>query len=331
MAEYLADTVKLMASGQKVDSVEETTLDFGRYTDDEESEEEEESMLDEKESEEMDEDWKDKELALKKYNLRSFSQEFMRQVIDFIDHAGPRSKHGRSWKAIHHRLIPDRNYIPHFRKYLEHHGTKRQKTQDLYSLVYKKLVDARQKNLVVHDLDIQRWDLKIAKEIKLDDFHASHDGRLLETIYLCLQEQGGKMGEQVKRHLFQPKNVVITCSASGKLTASLVKYWRDNRFLPLVGAKCLLLSDSYPGQNRKELDQLKNCGGKKVTRSQIPQNTTDELQPQDCYFTRQIKSFLKACYHRVALDELDMHLHERNNIIRLASLMHNQLSADVFM
>ncbi|CAF1305863.1 unnamed protein product [Didymodactylos carnosus] len=50
MAEHLADTVKLMASGQKVDYVEETTLDFGRYIDDEESEEEEESMLDEKES-----------------------------------------------------------------------------------------------------------------------------------------------------------------------------------------------------------------------------------------------------------------------------------------
>ena len=62
----------------------------------------------------------------------------------------------------------------------------------------------------------------------------------------------------------------------------------------------------------------------------IPQNTTDELQPLNCYFNRQIKNFLKACYHCVALDELDMHLHERNNIIRLVSLMHNQLSADVF-
>ena len=73
------------------------------------------------------------------------------------------------------------------------------------------------------------------------------------------------MGEQVKRHLFQPKNVVITCSASGKLTTSSVEYWRDNCFLPLVGAKCLLLSHSYPGQDRKELHQPENCGGKNVT------------------------------------------------------------------
>ena len=102
MAEYVAGTVKLMTSGQKIDYVEETALDFARYTDDEESEEEEESMLDEKESEEMDEDWKDKEVALEKYNLRSFSEEFMHQVIDFVDYAGPRSKHGKCWKATHH-------------------------------------------------------------------------------------------------------------------------------------------------------------------------------------------------------------------------------------
>ncbi|CAF4691520.1 unnamed protein product [Rotaria socialis] len=33
-------------------------------------------------------------------------------------------------------------------------------------------------------------------------------------------------------------------SASGKLTPSLVAYWRDNCLLPSIGDKCLLLSDS---------------------------------------------------------------------------------------
>ncbi|CAF4669804.1 unnamed protein product, partial [Didymodactylos carnosus] len=41
MAEYLADTVKLMVSGQKVDYDEETTIDFAGFTDEEDSEEEE--------------------------------------------------------------------------------------------------------------------------------------------------------------------------------------------------------------------------------------------------------------------------------------------------
>jgi hypothetical protein len=63
MTEHLADTVKLLASGQRVDYVAETTVDFGDFTDNEESEEEEDPMTVEKEGEEMDEDWSDKDTA----------------------------------------------------------------------------------------------------------------------------------------------------------------------------------------------------------------------------------------------------------------------------
>ena len=63
-----------------------------------------------------------------------------------------------------------------------------------------------------------------------------------------------------------------------------------------------------------------------MTRLKISQNAAADLQPLDCYFNGQIKSFLRARYHCVALDELDIDLHERNNIIRLISRMHNQLS-----
>ena len=93
----------------------------------------------------------------------------------------------------------------------------------------------------------------------------------------------GKMGEQVKKHLFQPKNVTITCSSSGKLTTSLVDYSRDNCFLPLIGAKCLLLWDSYSGQSREEIYLPQNCKGKHMTRLQIPQNSTADLQPLDLF------------------------------------------------
>ncbi|CAF4310958.1 unnamed protein product [Didymodactylos carnosus] len=84
MPEYLTDTVKLTVSGQKVDYDQETTIDFAGFTDEEDSEEEEQH-----EEEEVDEDWTNKELVLEKYNLKSFSEDFMRQVIDFVDHAGP--------------------------------------------------------------------------------------------------------------------------------------------------------------------------------------------------------------------------------------------------
>ena len=176
MAEHLADTVKLMASGQKVDYVEETTLDFDDFTDDEESEEEEDPMAVEKECEGMDEDWSDKDATLEKYGLKNFSEEFMRQVVEFADWKSPKTGLGRSWKVIHNRFkaVTNRQCIPRFRKYLKHHGTKRQKTQNLDELVFKKFAEARQKSLVVDDLDIQRWGLKVAKEIKITEFHASH-------------------------------------------------------------------------------------------------------------------------------------------------------------
>ena len=82
----------------------------------------------------------------------------------------------------------------------------------------------------------------------------------------------GKMGEQVKKHLFQPKNVTITCSSSGKLTMSLVDYWRDNCFLPLIGDKSLLLSDSYPEQSREETYLPQNCKGKHLGTSTLRRN-----------------------------------------------------------
>ena len=134
----------------------------------------------------------------------------------------------------------------------------------------------------------------------------------------------------MKKHLFQPKNVVITCASLRKLTTSLVEYWRGHCLLPLIGARCLLLSDSYPGQSHEETYESKNCGGKKVHRLQFSRNTTNDLQPLDHFFNRQIKNFLKMCYSHVALDELDIPLHQRNNIIHLVSLLHNQLSAKVF-
>lgn len=62
----------------------------------------------------------------------------------------------------------------------------------------------------------------------------SLDGQLVGPLYLCLQEPNGKMGETVKKRLFQPSNVIITCSKSGKLTTSLVRYWCDNCLIPSI-------------------------------------------------------------------------------------------------
>ena len=119
------------------------------------------------------------------------------------------------------------------------------------------------------------------------------DGKQVGLILLCLQEPKGKTGESVKNKLLKPSNVVITCSASGKLTSSLVAYWRDNCLLPSVGDKCLLLSDKWSAQNNISLYDKSNGQNKHITRNQIPQKTTSDLQPLDVYYNRQMKDFIK--------------------------------------
>ena len=75
--------------------------------------------------------------------------------------------------------------------------------------------------------------------------------KIVGPIYLCLKEPKGRMSDNIKAHLYNAENVVVTCSASGKLTTSLVEYWRDHVLLPsiLLSSRSLLLSDSWSGQS----------------------------------------------------------------------------------
>ena len=98
----------------------------------------------------------------------------------------------------------------------------------------------------------------------------SLDGKLVGLMFLCLQEPNDRMGDIVKRNLFEPKNVVITCSSSGKLTSSLVKYWRAKVLVPSIGKKALLLSDSWSGQNDESIYHDIKSIKKEIRRIQIP-------------------------------------------------------------
>ena len=152
---------------------------------------------------------------------------------------------------------------------------------------------------------------------------------LLSPVYLCLKEPKGHMSDNIRSHLFKASNVVVTCSSSGKLTTSLVEYWRDHVLLPSLGQrkKFLLISDCWGGQadGKGLYDHISGC-----TRLEVPKKTTDQIQPLDVFFNRQMKVIPRRLYDRVLLDELDINMSERNNIIRLMSLTHNQLCSEVF-
>ncbi|CAF4526778.1 unnamed protein product [Rotaria magnacalcarata] len=130
-------------------------------------------------SSEANDDGEPKENERISYDISEYSLEYMKEVVAYADAKDSSGKRRRSWKSVHDRYkrIPAQTYVSRFRKYIEQHGTKRQKTQNIDEIVFTKFIDARDNSLMVHDIDIQRWALKIAKEIKLDEFHAS-DGWL---------------------------------------------------------------------------------------------------------------------------------------------------------
>lgn len=157
----------------------------------------------------------------------------------------------------------------------------------------------------------------------------AYDGRITGKLYLCLQEPSGKMGPQVEKTYFRAPNVEVTCSSSGKLTTSLFQRWVELVFSPNAYAHCLLLLDSWTGQ------QSDNCFSifskdRTCTQLRIPEKTTGTTQPLDVYFFRQWKSVTKRFYNYVRLHDLKINLGERDNIIKLQSLLHNQFSAPRF-
>ena len=115
----------------------------------------------------------------------------------------------------------------------------------------------------------------------------------------------------------------MTCSSSGKLTGSLV----DHVLRPFAPSKCLLISDYWPGQrDLKIYSAVQRC--KKL---EIPAHTTPHIQPVDVYFNRQWKVLARRIFDHVQLDDIAINLSERNNIIQLNSLIHNQLSSAQFV
>lgn len=97
-------------------------------------------------------------------------------------------------------------------------------------------------------------------------------------------------------------------------------------FLPVVGKKSVLLIDSWSGHcSEIERDYIEE--NKEVQIRKIPAGTSGKIQPLDVYGFRIWKNFVRHFSDNVILLNYDINLHLRNNIIKLQSLVHNQLSS----
>ena len=62
----------------------------------------------------------------------------------------------------------------------------------------------------------------------------------------------------------------------------------------------------------------------------ITGKTTATTQPCDIYFFRQWKELTKRLYYRISLDQLNIDPRSRDAVIQVQSLVHNQLSSNLF-
>ncbi|XP_067208309.1 uncharacterized protein [Linepithema humile] len=154
----------------------------------------------------------------------------------------------------------------------------------------------------------------------------SCDGKLLSPLFIVLQEHSGTFGPRVQENLFRASNVIVTASKSGKMTSDHFKKWLEEAYFPNVGRDSVLLLDSWSGQCPAIVTDLTPME-KQVTTMVIPKGTTGKIQPLDVYGFRIWKNFARRFSDTVLLLNYDINLHQRNNIIKLQSLIHNQLSS----
>lgn len=102
--------------------------------------------------------------------------------------------------------------------------------------------------------------------------------------------------------------------------------WLRDVFFPNVGEKSQLLIDSWSGHCPEVIHEVKP-EDKDIIINLIPKGTTGQIQPLDVFGFRVWKNFVRHFSDSVILLDYDINLHLRNNLIKLQSLTHNQLSS----
>ena len=156
------------------------------------------------------------------------------------------------------------------------------------------------------------------------------DGTLLSPLFIVLQESGGVFGPIVKKNLFDARNVYVAPSKSGKLSKELLKEWFNNIYFTNTPDNSILFVDSWTAYNKQDDLLIMKPQHKTIKILQIPPKTTCLIQPLDVYFFRMWKNFVIRFSDRVILDSLNVNLYQRNNIIKLQSLVYFQFSAARF-
>lgn len=189
-------------------------------------------------------------------------------------------------------------------------------------------------------VEISIGDLNKVTHSYTAQYSLTKSGKLLEKVFVCLQEPGDTFGVRVKKEVDELlqlcKNVNIVCSKSGKLTSYLYEQYLQTVIKPYVGNnRFLMLVDSWGGQkNIYTYNEIFTDDESKPTCNLqiIPPKCTPICQPCDVYFYRQVKIIIKRIQNcpDILIGGEKIELNSRYDAIRIQSLTHYILSSPKF-
>lgn len=161
------------------------------------------------------------------------------------------------------------------------------------------------------------------------------DGNFIFPHLLILQEPKGKFGPRVQETMFKHRDILITCTESGKMTKKIMDQWyRDIVFKSHALHNNILLLDSYGIHKDDCLLQQNKPPGFNLRVEFIPAGTTGTLQSLDNDLNRTFKEFVRYLsvhyFKGMAGVERAPAVHTRDFICLFQVLMYNQCSSPRF-
>jgi hypothetical protein len=161
----------------------------------------------------------------------------------------------------------------------------------------------------------------------------SMEGKLAPKLLIILQEPETP-SLKVQAKMFKAENLYIKWSKSGKIENQILFDCLENMFLPFSGARNLLLLDSCSSHKNTSAIQnlVSRCGyeKEKLEVLHIPPHCTDVLQPEDVFLFRMWKQICRKISNRSACCETPIKMFQRDNILKLQSLVYHILCSPRF-
>jgi hypothetical protein len=158
----------------------------------------------------------------------------------------------------------------------------------------------------------------------------------------CFRENNNNFGPIVKLkvdEIFENvNNVEVVSYKSGIMSNFLINDWSKNLFdMNLYESSgineklnVLLLLDSFTCHWNTDFDKSYNSNLFIIELVKIPPNTTSFAQPQDTGFNYELKYFIKIFVEHIAVDDIKIDNKNRLTIIKLFSLLWNQMCSEKF-